>query len=70
MIFRICRVPRYRRVQRVAVEFGRADMQYESTSPGGVTRPRVEEKRQETSISPVTRAPQPEIGTTHAARML
>jgi hypothetical protein len=70
MIFRICRVPRYRRVQRVAVEFAGPKTPDGSTSPGGVTRLRVDEKRQERSISPVTRSPGLDIGTTHRARML
>jgi hypothetical protein len=70
MILRIRGMPRYRRVQRVAVEFGRAVTPDGSTSPGGDTRRCVDEKRQERSISPVTRSPGMDIGTTHRARML
>jgi hypothetical protein len=70
MILATCGMRRYRRAQRVAVEFGRADMQDGSTSPGGVTRRRVDETRQAASISAVTRLPGREIRATHRARML
>jgi hypothetical protein len=41
-----------------------------STSPGGVTRRRVDEKRQQGSISDETRAPGTDTRATHRARML